>query len=749
MSLARLAGSIAIRAFPIRHDRRRPVGATAAALMTAAALVGSAPLDLAKDRPARETREAEGLYPVQQHDRIGYIDRDGRIVINPQFEKAGPFSEGLAWIEIDRRFGFIDRSGKIVVNPQFESADGFSEGLARVEMGDKHGYIDRAGKIAITPQFDEAWSFSETLARVKVSRKYGFIGPDGKFAINPQFDEAWDFSEGLARIEIDDLLQGFVDPTGKIVIKAQFKYAGDFHDGLALVRVDSLFGYVDTTGGIAIRPQFKKASDFSAGLARMVMGNRVGLIDTKEPSSTRSSTARVSSTKGSPPSRSATATATSTTTGRSSSTRSSTTRGTSRGRHRAGPARARPLRLREQGRQVHLESVPVAAFLHSLAFDIVACRCPGRSSPAFVSGAFVDRCPPRARPPALRREHVVRRVALSPTRRIVFDAGSGLRDLGESLVLGSGGALQIDLFLTHYHYDHLQGLPFFSPLHRPGTTLTIRGHRPGGGNALPLGAFLERFMAPPLFPVALAETPGRVSAIEIGPRDVVRIDDVTISRAAQPPSRGDRVPRRARGRGAALPHRPRARRSGDRRGRPRPRRRGRERSSSTRTSHPSNTRPTEDGATARGAPQPKPRARPAPGASSSTTTTPPTPTTTWTASSPRPAPCSPRRTPPARAWRSTFRLECRLEAQFEGPGRADLADRLAEVERGDASLDRAGVEVVEEVEDLDKDVGVEASALAPAPSPLNDIGFQTRRSTWTKFGSLSVRPGQAVFPSAG
>lgn len=57
--------------------------------------------------------------------------------------------------------------------------------------------------------------------------------------------------------------------------------------------------------------------------------------------------------------------------------------------------------------------------------------------------------------------------------RLIFDAGTGIRALGNSIAANSH--LRASLFLTHFHWDHIQGLPFFKPLYRPGNEITIYG----------------------------------------------------------------------------------------------------------------------------------------------------------------------------------------------------------------------------------------------------------------------------------
>jgi phosphoribosyl 1,2-cyclic phosphodiesterase len=85
-------------------------------------------------------------------------------------------------------------------------------------------------------------------------------------------------------------------------------------------------------------------------------------------------------------------------------------------------------------------------------------------------------------------------------RRLVFDAGSGLRLLGQELDR-AGRKVDLDLFYSHTHLDHVVGLPFFAPAYAAGNRIRMwAGHlKP------PLGikAVLDKMMSAPLFPVPL------------------------------------------------------------------------------------------------------------------------------------------------------------------------------------------------------------------------------------------------------
>ena len=83
---------------------------------------------------------------------------------------------------------------------------------------------------------------------------------------------------------------------------------------------------------------------------------------------------------------------------------------------------------------------------------------------------------------------------------LIFDAGTGIRYLGNELA-GNGAAVEADVFLTHTHYDHIGGIPFFKPFFVPGNKF-----RMWAGHLLPdsdVRCVLCDLMMAPLFPVPL------------------------------------------------------------------------------------------------------------------------------------------------------------------------------------------------------------------------------------------------------
>jgi WG repeat protein len=247
--------------------------------------------------PGADNTETPDLYRIWSADKkVGFIDKTGRVVIQPQFTWAYEFSEGLCQVMLpDKTGGYIDTTGKLVIEIDTHDDHPFRCGVTVVRTGKKTGILDRTGRFIDCP-FDLIDEFSEGLAAVGVyekpadeksnplwrQSKWGFVDTRGKLVTPIEYTAARSFSAGLAPVYVggsDSMCLGpqggkwgYINRRGEMAIKPQFATATSFSEGLALVSLGGQnYGWIDTTGKFAIDVmKLRAASSFHDGVAWIV-----------------------------------------------------------------------------------------------------------------------------------------------------------------------------------------------------------------------------------------------------------------------------------------------------------------------------------------------------------------------------------------------------------------------------------------------------------------------------------------------
>jgi hypothetical protein len=206
--------------------------------------------------------------------KCGYIDVKGEYVIQPKFRRScGDFADGMARIMVDVSgdeyekdkgwLGFIDRQGRWAIKPQFWQATSFFEGFALVqsEVTPKDLYLKIPGT---------------DLVKNNDRRKSLYLIDKKGNRVENVKDCRWRFGfyEGLARVFDENPQPVFIDEQCAEVFRVpadlQIEHLR-FFEGRLLVKKKiggrNLFGYLDRTGKVAIDLKFIDASYFSDGLA--------------------------------------------------------------------------------------------------------------------------------------------------------------------------------------------------------------------------------------------------------------------------------------------------------------------------------------------------------------------------------------------------------------------------------------------------------------------------------------------------
>jgi hypothetical protein len=233
------------------------------------------------------TRFYEGLAAVAVKNRWGIINASGDFVIQPAWWGLGRFHDELCNVSVRGRWGIIDRTGNFMVKPKYDYLEPFREERAVFRVGKfqerqswRYGYLDKSGAEVIPPVFHNAYGFSEGLAAAKVGKLWGYVAPSGVFKITPHFDgtgsgKRWPdtragyFVNGLAPVWAGQDYYRFIDTTGCFAFEDGFDDANSFSEDRAVVRLNRRYGFIDTAGRIAVGCRFTLARDFSDGLARV------------------------------------------------------------------------------------------------------------------------------------------------------------------------------------------------------------------------------------------------------------------------------------------------------------------------------------------------------------------------------------------------------------------------------------------------------------------------------------------------
>ena len=208
----------------------------------------------------------DGLAPVRnRNQKVKFINEEFETIFTVNAEKVSSFNDGLAAI-CDRynKWGFIDINGKEVINPQFDHiVYGFRDGFAIVanekDDGNYFMIIDKSGntKLNLKQKYESVISFSEGLIKVLDHGEYGFVNLDGKRVIkmDDERDYISDFYNGYATFREGDEW-GLIDVSGKEIFNANYDEPLYVSNGKIWYNEDNEWGVMDMKGNDIIDPSF-------------------------------------------------------------------------------------------------------------------------------------------------------------------------------------------------------------------------------------------------------------------------------------------------------------------------------------------------------------------------------------------------------------------------------------------------------------------------------------------------------------
>ena len=129
--------------------------------------------------PVEQFSDDQKLAKVMSGGRYGYINSNGKWVVDAIYDDAGPFIGKLARVSVGSSVYFINKKGKKMTR-DFDAARDMVDGFAAVNVAGRWGFMNKKGNVVIEPIYDEVSDFYCGYAAVKQGVNYGVIDEKGK-----------------------------------------------------------------------------------------------------------------------------------------------------------------------------------------------------------------------------------------------------------------------------------------------------------------------------------------------------------------------------------------------------------------------------------------------------------------------------------------------------------------------------------------------------------------------------------------
>ena len=239
------------------------------------------PLEQAKKKYKRVEEFSGGLaVVVTNHEKKGYINRNGKEVIPCKYDDAFAFLNGLGEVHIDNKKTFVNQEGKEVIPlDNYETISNFIYGYITVVLNGKEGIYDYNGKLIIPFKYERVIGYEDNIMAVRINKKWGFVDKSGKTIIPFEYQSATSFEYGVAIVCKNNKF-GMIDQKGNIVAPYQYSLLiRQSGNELILAKYNGKEGFIDTKGKTVIPLIYDNVLLFQNGKALVQIGKEEFYID--------------------------------------------------------------------------------------------------------------------------------------------------------------------------------------------------------------------------------------------------------------------------------------------------------------------------------------------------------------------------------------------------------------------------------------------------------------------------------------
>lgn len=210
-------------------------------------------------------------YPVSNGELWGYMNNEGKIAIQPEYDQVGPFSDGVAIVVKNGKSGIINKKNQVLVPFNFDEILDFIDGRAIASIGDSSTFIDRSGKLLSELKYTDMLALGDDLFAVKAKGKSNYSIVDANFNEKKEaiFEEVNVFVKGLSIVKCITGY-GVLNKQCNWVIYPEFQSLRFLSDSLVEYGLNGKKGLMRMSGKRLTEPVFDEISKWNKSNLQMI-----------------------------------------------------------------------------------------------------------------------------------------------------------------------------------------------------------------------------------------------------------------------------------------------------------------------------------------------------------------------------------------------------------------------------------------------------------------------------------------------
>ncbi len=210
-----------------------------------------------------------------------YFDNQGKIKLSLTGYESGkaPNNEAI-WAKKEGSWQVLDWNGKLLFEGEFDD-DGitnFYNGYAWIKIDEDICTINKQGKINRLGEFEEFKSLENNIYAAKQNDKYAFFNYKGEQLTGFDYDDYEDFEDGYANVNLDEKW-GVINTNCELIIPCEYDLIQQYSQGVFGAQIDEKYGFINTDNKIVCEFKYDDVMNFSEGYCIVNSNDKYGIID--------------------------------------------------------------------------------------------------------------------------------------------------------------------------------------------------------------------------------------------------------------------------------------------------------------------------------------------------------------------------------------------------------------------------------------------------------------------------------------